>query len=92
MKATSEPIAFVLRIHPDDTAEIGAPYSASVSVTIGEDRVATLHGLVWGGSGAFPVAAGLALDAELGRLGAREVVYSRRVGGSVRVVRRRIRG
>lgn len=44
MKATLEPIVFILRIHEDDDAKLGDPFIASCTVTLDDNHVANLKG------------------------------------------------
>ena len=90
MKATFEPLAQVhlIRLHPSDDAVHGDAYVAHTTAVF-DGPVATLRGFAMDG---YSTAAWRAIEAELHRLGAREVVFARRRGGSERVVRVTVRG
>ena len=90
MKATMEPVAWVMRLHVDDDARIGAPYIASCTVTVDDCRVATLRGLSLQGR---PTAPGwrAALQA-LDDAGCTAALYTRRNGSRARQVYRPLGG
>ncbi len=86
MRATAslEPIAAILRFHPDG-GDFGAPYSGSATVTF-DGSVAELRGLSLQG-GAFTRGHGRAIGRALAEAGVTEVVFDRRRDGRWRRVR-----
>ncbi len=46
MRATLEPVAWTLRIHPEPDAVLGDPYMAAMTVTVDDAGCATLRGFV----------------------------------------------
>lgn len=91
MKAYLEPIAFVLRICTDEAASVPMPwhYVGAATVTLDDNRVATLKGLV---APSFTRDTIAAVIEAFGRVGVTEAIWSRKKGGLFVPVRLKVPG
>lgn len=87
MRATMEPIAWVLRLHNGDDAALGDPYCGSCTVTVDEFGIATLRGLTVRQD--FDSPTWRAIEAAFVIAGIKGAVYSRR---KLRVMQGPVRG
>ncbi len=84
MKATLEPVAWTLRIHPEPDAVLGDPYIAAMTVTVDDEGCATLRGFV---PETVSVEALRATFRALLSVGITHCLFTRKRGGRSRTVR-----
>ncbi len=90
MKVCAEPFAWVFRIYAGDCNAPFSPYQGAMTVTIDDQRVATLRGLV--SNEPFSVSAWAAVEAALADIGVSEYIFTRVHNGRKRSMRRKVRG
>jgi len=73
-----EPVAWVMRIHPDGGSfREASPFNTSCTVTADDNMVGTIRGF----SGGVTTEVQRAIFAEMARNGIKEVLWSRRIPG-----------
>jgi len=79
MKVTLEPIVFIMRFHEDDNAILGDPYTASATISIDSDGVATVKGFT--SKNEYNKSYWDAANDEFYKIGIKKIVFHRKKDG-----------